>query len=187
MAAQAQAAVQFMTAAEFEAFALHPDHIERRLELIHGEMYEVVSNTWASKIALRISGELFVYLKLNPLGSLTGADGGYLVGASYFIPDVAYMSYARQPQTPNAAYNPLPPDLAVEVVSPSDSPRMLTTKLAVYLSAGVIVWLVYPDEKLIVVHAPGQPPHTLTEAATLEGGALLPGFEVPVAKIFAGL
>ncbi|MCC7206344.1 MAG: Uma2 family endonuclease, partial [Anaerolineae bacterium] len=115
-------AKRLYTAEAFEALALSPDNAERRLELIGGEVVDVVSNVYASRLAARILGALVAYLDRNPLGDVTGADGGYCVGDDRYIPDVGYMAKARQPDPPlEAAYNPLPPDLAVEVLSPTDS------------------------------------------------------------------
>ncbi len=172
------------TAAEFEAWALRAENAERRLEFVAGEVVAVVSNNYASAVAARISGFLFMYLRDHPIGYLTGADGGYCVGEDRYIPDVAYISKQRQPQPSQEAYNPQPPDLAVEVLSPSDEPRVVRRKVANYLAAGVTVWLVLPQERAVEVYAPGRPVQTLGEGETLRGGELLPDFALPVKDIF---
>ena len=179
-----QQAAATMTAAEFEAWALQPENAERRLELVAGEVVPVVSNNYASAVAARILIRLGAYVEAHDLGYITGADGGYCVGEDRYIPDVAYISKQRQPQPSHEAYNPQPPDLAVEVLSPSDDPRIVRRKVANYLAAGVTVWLVLPEERAVEVYAPGQPVQTLGEKDTLQGGELLPEFSLPVKDIF---
>ena len=173
-----------MTAAEFEAWALREENAERRLEFVAGEVVPVVSNNYASAVAAQISGFLFMYLREHPIGYLTGADGGYRVGEDRYIPDVAYISKQRQPQPSQEAYNPQPPDLAVEVLSPSDDLHVLRRKVTNYLAAGVTVWLVLPEERAVEVYVPGQSVQQLGEKDTLRGGELLPDFTLPVKDIF---
>src|SRR4051812_17557120 len=111
------AEIRRMTAEEFEAFALQPANVNKRLELIAGEIVEVVSNQEASWLALRIGHFISSYLDQHPIGFATGADGGYHVGDDRCIPDVGYISKSRQPKRSKETYNPLPPELAVEVIS----------------------------------------------------------------------
>lgn len=79
----------------------------------------------------------------------------------------------------------LVPDLVVEVISPSERPGQITTKLFTYLDAGVrIVWLVDPEAQTVTVHAAGESPRTLTTDDEINGGDVLPGFSVPIAAFF---
>lgn len=175
------------TAEEFEAIAALSENVDRRLELVDGEIIEVVSNAYASKIAALILGALVFYLKGNPIGHVTGADGGYRVGNDDYIPDVGYISKARLPDYPHdVAYLPLAPDLAVEVVSPSDSLKKVMDKVANYLAAQVVVWVVYPADQEIKVYAPGKQVKTRGVDDVLEGGDVLPGFTLAVRDIFEG-
>lgn len=173
------------TVEQLQALIALPENAERRFELIGGEIYEVVSNNYASMIAMLIGGLMVVFVQRHKLGHVTGADGGYIVGEERYIPDVAFISLARQPQPSREAYNPNAPDLAVEVVSPSDDPRRLTVKISNYLAAGVIVWVVYPEDKHIDIHTPAKPVQTLRIDNMLDGGALLPGFSLSLKDIFA--
>lgn len=76
------------------------------------------------------------------------------------------------------------PDLAVEVKSPDDSLRALRDKARYYLANGCrLVWLVLPDKQIIEVYTADKQP--LTEADTLTGGEVLPGFALPVRQVFA--
>jgi Uma2 family endonuclease len=115
---------------------------------------------------------------------VTGEAGGYTVGDERYIPDVAFISKTRQPEPCRLAYNPLPPDLAVEVLSPTDDPRYVRVKIGNYLGAGVVVWVVDPDTKTVEIYTPGQPVQRLTISGVLEGGAVLPGFRMPVSEMF---
>ncbi|MGQ9889985.1 MAG: Uma2 family endonuclease [Aggregatilineales bacterium] len=89
---------------------------------------------------------------------MTGADGGYVVGGERYIPDVAFISFTRQPEPSHAAYNPQPPDLAVEVLSPPDKAAVLRIKIVNYLRAGTAVWLVDPAQKTVEIYTPDAAP-----------------------------
>jgi Uma2 family endonuclease len=175
-----------MTVEEFDRFVDLPENASRLFEYIGGEVVEVGSNQISSQLAARISGFLFIYLLRNEIGFLTSADGGYRVAGERYIPDVAFVSKARQAQPSERAYGPNPPDLAVEVLSPSNTPHEMRVKLFNTLAAGTLVWLVDPDLKRVEVYAPGQPVQKIGVDGTLDGGTLLPGFTLAVKDIFAG-
>jgi Uma2 family endonuclease len=179
-----------MTVEEFEEYASLPENRDRKLEFVNGivlgEDVEVVANQKSSEIAAFIIGVLAIYLRTHRIGRLTGADGGFIVGQARVIPDVALMLFSRQPQNPNATYNPLPPDLAVEVVSPSDSAPYLAEKLAIYLAARITLWLVFPAWQRVHVYVPDAVPVILNVGDTLTGGALLPDFSLALSELFAG-
>ncbi len=168
---------------QFEQIAALPENAHRRLEFIGGEIVELVSNSDASEIAMLIALQIGSYIRMHKLGRLTGADGGYKVSGEYYIPDVAFISNARQPERPHTSWNPLPPDLAVEVVSPTDRRQDIADKVANYLLADTLVWYVYPEERQIKVYAPGQPVKTLGVRDVLDGGSVLPGFKLALEEI----
>ena len=174
-----------MTAEEFEEFALRRENAERRLELISGEVVELVSNHESSHIQFCLSTLIGIYLLQNPIGFGTGADGGYHVGDDRYIPDIGVILKTRQPALSKETYNPLAPDLAVEIVSPSDEIDDVLTKVNGYLMAGAMVWVVYPGSKEVRVFVPGQPSRKLGIDDTLDGGTVLPGFTAKLADIFA--
>jgi len=84
------------------------------------------------------------------------------------------------------ALPPIPPDLAVEVVSPSNRPGEIAKKVREYLAVGtLLVWVVYPERRTVVMHRPGQAGTiTLGDADTIENLPELPGFRCPVADFF---
>lgn len=173
---------QHVTAEEFERFTELPENAERLFEFVGGEIVEVPSNPYSSYIASRINRRVAAFVEDNDLGFVTGEAGGYRVFGERYAPDVAFISKARQPELPYEGYNPNPPDLAVEVVSPTDSEKRLSIKIANYLAAGTNVWVVYPVEKEVVVYKPGQPPQIVTDV--LDGGEVLPGFTLALKDVF---
>lgn len=176
--------VQRYTVEEFDAFVERPENVDKCHEYIGGEIVEVVSNSLASEIAANILIALGIHIKAKNLGRITGADGGYVVAGERYIPDVAFISLARQPEPSHEAYNPNPPDLVVEVISPSDSLDALRIKVSNYLAAGTVVWVVDPEKRVVEVHAPGQPVKVCGAESTVDGGEVLPGFALAVSGIF---
>jgi Uma2 family endonuclease len=172
------------TVEEFEQFILLPQHGDTMFELIDGKVYPVVSNNRSSRIAMSLGIIVGGYIKANKLGYVTGADGGYVVAGEHLIPDMAFMSKARQPQPSREAYNPLAPDLAIEVLSPTDDDANVRLKLTSYLNAGTTVWIVDPDAETVEVYVPKQQPTKLSIKDTLYGSDVLPGFEIAVRDIF---
>lgn len=178
---------QRATLDEFEAFVEQPENADSLFEFIGGEIVEVPSNPYASKIAGRIFGELYIYLKTHDIGHLTGEAGGYMVSGERYAPDVAFISYERQPELAGQGYNPNPPELAVEVISdPSNAEeqRRLRFKLISYLAAGVVVWVVNTAARLVEIHQAGQASQELDGRDILKAENILPGFALRVSDIF---
>lgn len=173
------------TVEEFERFIYEPENISREFEYIGGEIVSVVSNNYSSEIASIINFYIRLHLKENKMGGrVTGADGGYIIAGERYIPDVAYVSQEKQPKPSREAYNPTPPDLAVEVLSPTNDDKQMRIKITNYLAVGTTVWVVNPAERSLEVYSPGQPVIVLDESQILDGGGVLPGFTLAVAEIF---
>ena len=176
--------VQKMSVAEFDEWVYHPQNIGTNFEYIRGEIVDVVSNSKSSKIGILIGSYITLHVVANDLGHTTGADGGYKVQGERYIPDVGFISTERMPEMEISAYISVAPDLAVEVLSPTDSQRLMTVKIANYLAAGTTVWLVYPDEEAIEIYAPNQAVLRLEKTDTLVAGDILPNFELALEKLF---
>ena len=102
-------------------------------------------------------------------------------------PDVSFIRAEKRPNGPRRrGHTPIPPDLAVEVVSPGDSVYDLEDKLADYRSAGVpLVWVVHPNRRTVYVYAGGsEVPSVLHEDDSLTGGEIVRGFSAKVAELF---
>ncbi len=176
--------VKRCTAEEFDEFVNLSENTDKLFEFIGGEIVEVPSNPYSSGIAARISGFLLAYLRENSGGHVTGEGGGYMVSGERYVPNAAFISRARQPELARQGYNPNPPDLAVEVVSPTDTDRHLRIKITNYLLAGTVVWVVHPDHREVEVYVPGQPVKIVDVNGTLDGGEVLSGFLLVVKEIF---
>ncbi len=175
-----------ITAEEFERFAALPANADRRLEYIGGEVIEVVSNQVSSALAYRIGLFIGMYLMQHPQveGFVTGSDGGYVIAGERYIPDVAFVSKARQAAPSDRPYGLIPPDLAVEVLSPTNDPDDMRIKVGNYLAVGTVVWVVNPSKQLVQVFAPGQIVQKLDIDDTLNGGDVLPGFALALKDLF---
>jgi Uma2 family endonuclease len=176
-----------MTVEEFELWAFLPENRDKRLEYIDGEIIEVPGSAFSSWLAIRIAWFLGNFIIPRGLGFITGGDAGFIVGRSRLSPDVAFVSKARQAQLAKRGWNPVAPDLAIEVVSPTDEKGEIEKKQSIYIAAGILVWYVYDNRKEVDVFAPGQPKQTLGIDDTLDGGDVLPGFTLAVKEIFAEL
>lgn len=181
-----QATTQHTSAAEaFDRFVQLPENADKSFEYIAGEICEVVSNNYSSEIAALILYFIQAHLRQHHLvGRVTGADGGYVVCGERYIPDVAFVSAQKQPRPSHDAYNPNPPDLAVEVLSPGNTDHKMRVKIVNYLHAGTTVWVVNPDDKCVECYVPNHPPQTLSIDDTLSGGDTLPGFQLATKDIF---
>ena len=102
-------------------------------------------------------------------------------------PDIAFVRRDRIPPTGvPVAYWELAPDLAVEVISPSESAEDIREKIHEYLAAGTsLVWIIYPRRRGVEVWRADGSRVELPATATLSGEDVVPGFELPVAEIFA--
>lgn len=175
---------QFVSLQEFEDFIQRPENQDRSFEWIGGEIVEVVSGHYSSKLSARIIIKLGQFVEDHDLGDVTSSDGGYIIAGERYIPDVAFLTKDKSLASSQVAYSQVPPDLVVEVLSPTNSDRQMRVKVANYLQMGIVVWLVDPNRKQIEVYIPGQPVHILSENDTLDGGAVLPGFSVRLRDIF---
>ncbi len=177
--------IEPITTEAFNRFIMQPENVERNFELIAGEIVEKpVSSPRASVIAAWIMSRVTLFVDNHDLGHSTGADGGYVVSGERYIPDGAFISKDRQPQISAEAYNPLAPDLALEVLSPANTDEEIRVKVSNYLAAGTVVWVVDPGKR-VEVYRPGQPVQILGAGDTLDGGAMLPGFKLAVSDILA--
>lgn len=130
------------------------------------------------------------FVKRHDLGVASGAETGFRLSANpdtLRAPDLGFVSRERIPESGRpTGFFPGAPDLAAEVVSPSDSYEEVTEKVLAWLRAGARrVWVLNPRTRTIAVHTPGADVRMLGERDTLDGGDVLPGFACPVAELFA--
>ncbi len=179
------------TAEAFWEIAQLPKNADKRLALLDGEIIEMPPSSQINTvIAGRIIYFFNAYVIPRDLGYVTGADGGFtLTEHNARQPDVGFISKARHPVLEGVAF-PIAPDLAVEVISPSESSNDVLKKVQRYIEAGTrLVWAVYPIEQTVYVwkpasHGDGLNVQTFGIDDTLNGGDVLPGFELKVRDIF---
>ena len=178
---------QVYTLDEYHAFIDLPENRDRIFELIDGEIVEKMPSFTPSRIAGRISHRINGYLDDHDIGYVTGADGGYVMpDGDVLIPDVGFILKSRLTEEPDREA-PVPPDLAVEVKSPTDRKRTLRRKAERYLELGTpMVWLVFPDEQIVEVYLRDEDVKTIGIDGTLDGGEILPSFSLAVSEIFQG-
>lgn len=141
------------------------------------------------KIAARLSKALGLYIDEHRLGEVYVEVGFRLENNPDTVlgPDVAFVSHARLKQTESEeGFFPGAPDLAIEVISPSETDQDVQTKVAAYLQAGAkLVWVVRPKRRTLTVHYPDGTARMFTEAMTLSGEDVLPGFSLELKELFA--
>jgi Uma2 family endonuclease len=155
-------------------------------ELINGEAHLVPSNAYASLLAWYISLLIGNFALEHKLGWVTVEGGGYQIGTERYAPDVAFVRYERQRRPVRVGYNPVPPDIAVEILS-TDTAReqeLLRRKLSAYLSVGTTVLIVNSLTETVELHAPGQPPRLGDASSRITFGDLLPGFTLDMRAVF---
>ncbi len=178
------------TVEEFWEIVQLPENSDKRLALLDGVIVEVPPSSQRNTvIAARIVYFFNAFVIPRNLGWVTGADGGFTLDErNARQPDAAFISKIRQPELSGVTF-PVAPDLAVEVISPSEGSNDVLKKVARYLEAGTqLVWTVYPDDNTIYVWQSAADDAMNAQAFglhdTLTGGGVLPGFTLKVADIF---
>lgn len=176
------------TATEDDVIALH-DRENRLFELVDGVLVEKTVGFRESYLALLIAQLLGNFVAPHHLGIILGADGAVRLAPGLVrIPDVSFFSWERLPERriPTEPIPDLAPDLAVEVLSPSNTPREMERKRSDYFAAGVqVVWMVLPREREVHIYTAADHLTVLREDQVLDGTPVLPGFSISLAELFA--
>ncbi|MEQ8847396.1 Uma2 family endonuclease [Botrimarina sp.] len=165
------------------------DHEDRLCELIDGVLLEKTMGFWEAYLASRLVTILGAFVGAHRVGIAAGADGMLqLFPGQVRIPDVSFVSWARLEGSgfPDEAAPLFAPDLAVEVLSRSNTKREMERKLREYFEAGTrLVWYIDPPTKTVIVYTAPDSPSVLTEQDTLTGGDVLSGLEIDLRALFA--
>ena len=158
-------------------------------ELVRGEVVTMPSpGLEHGEVQVNVASAIKVFLKANPIGRVAVESGTVTERGPDTVrgPDVSFYSTARLPLGQRVQkYHTEVPDLCVEVVSPSNTPRKLKDKAKEYLFAGVrAVWIVDPDDRTVTIVTEPLESRVLEAGATLDGGDVLPGFSCKVAELF---
>ena len=136
------------------------------------------------KISVRVIRYLDPYVHQNQLGEVYTAETSFLVGERVMKPDVAFVDGTKVPIDETKGF-PIPPDLAVEVISPTDILWNVYEKALAYLDAGTrLVWVIEPVAQTVTVFRSKLDIKTLTHNETLTGEDVIEGFSCPVAQLF---
>jgi len=160
-----------------------------RWELVEGELREVPRPGGRhAKISARITNPLSTYLWDNDIGEIY-VEGGFVLQLNpdtVLGPDIAaVLKHRLLPEEEEIGLMHQAPDLVVEIMSPGDRASEVLDKVMRYLNAGVaIVWVVDPERRRIVVWKADRTYQELHASDTLDGGELLPGFQLALAKVF---
>jgi Uma2 family endonuclease len=160
-------------------------------ELVQGQLVRRNMGNRAASVAAELLILLGAFVRANKLGMLFSSDAGYRLDPkrpdNLRRPDVSFIRSGRLPNDiPSETYDGLAPDLAVEVVSPTDTSYELDRKVEEYLQAGVrLVWVVHPSVRRIDVFRPNRTITALRLNDELTGEDVVPGFRCRVADLFA--
>ena len=164
---------------------------DARVELIDGVIVPMPpASDWPTSVTATVTAVLWNHVRHHRLGRVYSSEAGFVLfpdRQTVRVPDVAFVRAERMPQGEARWHYPrLAPDMAVEVLSPTDRAADVQAKVAMYEEAGVpLVWVVDPQAQTVTVLALGQAPVTLTVADMLDGGDVLPGLRIEVAELFA--
>jgi Uma2 family endonuclease len=179
------ASVQEITTAEqlFETPGLG------RCELVRGELILMSpAGLEHGAIAGRLYGHIFSYVTKKRLGLVLAAETGFVIGRdpdTVRAPDVGFLRSDRVPKVLTPGFFEGAPDLAVEVVSPTDRAGKMLAKVRDWLTAGCrVVWLVDPTSRTITVYRGLSETTVLAVGDDLTDNDVLAGFCLPVAEIF---
>ncbi len=159
-------------------------------EVVDGQVVEKTMGAFETGIASLLVEILGPFARANRLGRFFG-EMLFRIDLAQDLqrrPDVAFVSHARWPcnrRVPDVPVWDMVPDLAVEVLSPSNTAIAVNRKIHDYFKAGVArVWVVYPEQAEVYIYSTPQQVQVVGIGQELDGGDLLPGFRLPVAVLF---
>jgi Uma2 family endonuclease len=161
-----------------------------RFDLIRGEIVRMRPAGFRHGVyASRIATALSVHVSSNDMGEVPTSDTGYVLSIDppvVLCPDTSFVRAERLPEGDYPeGFLEHPPDIAVEVVSPSDRMADVNAKVDEYIRSGTaLVWVVEPRRRTVTVYRPDLSVQLLVEDDVLDGGDVLPGFNLPVSSIF---
>jgi Uma2 family endonuclease len=160
-------------------------------ELVRGELQMTPPpGSEHGEVTMNLAAPLFQHVKKSHLGIVYAAETGFKLESNpdtVRAPDIAFVRQETVDQTGRSTgYRVGAPDLVVEVLSPSDTIGKVEAKVTQWLESGArVVWIVSPRLKTVTVYRSLSNIVALTEKDTLDGGDVVPGFQINVADIFA--
>jgi Uma2 family endonuclease len=190
MATTTSTTPQSTHAMTWEAFERLPDGDGLHREILEGELQILPPvKSKHSNIANKLFEVLFA-LQQRGIGRVY-LEAGYKLSEApptWIQPDASFLKMERIRETEGDGYFTGAPELAVEVVSPSETARDLQRKIGLLLAGGSqVVWVVYPETQTVTVHLPDGTSSTRTIGDSLSLPQLLEGWELPVSALFEGV
>lgn len=177
------------TATEKDVLRAEREPQKALCELIDGTLVEKPMGFRESSLAMWIGARLQLFVEKHDLGIVAGADGFMrLAPRNVRIPDVSFVSYERlpDPDAADVAIADFAPDLAIEVLSPSNTRREMERKRRDYFAAGtILVWEIDPKKEIVDVYTAPDSVKRLTKSDAITGNSVLPGFKISVSDLFA--
>jgi Uma2 family endonuclease len=168
-----------------------PDPEGRICELVDGTLVDKPTGLGKSILGILVVQYLGSYVRAQGLGAISGPDGLFLLSpGSVRAPDVAFVSRARMPgaSVRTEAIPHVIPDLAIEVLSESNTPAEMDRKLREYFQAGVrLAWIIDHRTRSATVYTAANQSTVIGEDGTLDGGKVVPGFALSLKQLFADL
>jgi len=160
-------------------------------ELVKGELIRMPPPGFVHGVqTIKLTTPLDIHVTAHRLGVVCAAETGFLLAQNpdtVRAPDIAFVRRERIERAGEVkGYWIGAPDLAVEVTSPGDTKREVDNKVAEWLEAGArMVWVVSPKLRTVTVYRSLTDIVVLAEKDTLDGGDVVPGFQIRVAEIFS--
>ena len=178
------AAKTLLSAEEFDNYPFAED---KRYELDEGELIEMTRPVYRhNRVLIRLTVKVYNYFESTGSGEVLNSENLYALSPSIRrAPDLAIFLGDRSKELADARVITIIPDIAAEVLSPSETPRMINRKLKQYFAAGVKeVWLIHTEVHEVVIWTGPALPEVLAEGDILTS-RLLPAFELPLSELFA--
>jgi Uma2 family endonuclease len=164
---------------------------KRMFELIDGILVEKAVGAREALLASWLGHRFWDFCDENDLGLVLGPDGPFRLRLGLVrYPDVSYISWDRLPggELPGDPVCRVIPDLAVEVLSESNTAAEIELKLDHYFEAGVrMTWVIDPDPRTAVIYTSRNRRREVAADGELTGGKVLPGFRLAMPELFASL
>jgi Uma2 family endonuclease len=179
------------SAADLWALSHLSENEGKRFELSEGYLIEMTPTGGKhGGISFRLANLVGDHVETHPVGFCTAAETGYILFTdangkdTVRAPDVGFIRAERLPDGLPDGYIPVPPDFAIEVVSPSDRADEIQKKVGEYLRYGTrLVLVVYPATQNIVAHTPSGA-KTYPAGTTIDCSDGLPGFSLSIDDVF---
>jgi Uma2 family endonuclease len=170
-----------------------------KYEIVKGELVVSPAGIEHEVVGVRVIAALANFVREHKLGIVCGSSAGYWMRPgntqqpkkkNFLSPDVSFLAKERLQglKHPPKKFFDGAPDLAVEILSPSDTVELLHEKIVEYFENGTrLLWVINPAEEIALVYHSPQPDRLLRNGEMLDGEQVVPGFTLPVAELFAEL